>query len=43
MADVEMLENASPFDLLQFSPSLNIDFPNDAKAPTIYWAGIGFA
>ena len=42
MADVEMLKNASPFDLLLFSPSLNIDFPNDSKAPTIYWAGIAF-
>ena len=42
MADVEMLKNVSPFDLLQFSPSLNIDFPNNAKAPTIYWAGIAF-
>ena len=43
MDDVEMLKNASPFDLLQFSPSLNIDFPKDGKAPTIYWAGIAFA
>jgi hypothetical protein len=39
MDDVEMLKNAEPFDLLRFSPSLNIDFPKDAKAPTVYWAG----
>ena len=37
--DAEMLKNASPGELLRFSPSLNIDFPKDAEAATIYWAG----
>jgi hypothetical protein len=37
--DAEMLKNAEPHDLLRFSPSLNIDFPKDAEAPTMYWAG----
>lgn len=34
-----MLKKASQAELLLFSPSLIIDFPRDADAPTIYWAG----
>ena len=37
--DAQMLKNTSPTELLRFSPSLNIDFPKEAKAPTVYWAG----
>jgi hypothetical protein len=37
--DAQMLRKASQADLLLFSPSLNIDFPRDADASTIYWAG----
>jgi hypothetical protein len=37
--DAQMLRKASQTELLLFSPSLNIDFPRDAEAPTIYWAG----
>jgi hypothetical protein len=39
MDDAEMLKNASPGELPRFSPSLNIDFPKDAEAPTVYWVG----
>jgi hypothetical protein len=39
IADAEMLAKTSPTELLRFSPSLNIDFPKDAEAPTVYWAG----
>jgi hypothetical protein len=39
MDDAQMLRKASQAELLLFSPSLNIDFPKDADAPTIYWAG----
>jgi hypothetical protein len=39
MDEVEMLKNVSPGELLQFSPSLNVDFPKDAEAPTMYWWG----
>jgi hypothetical protein len=39
MDDAEMLKNASPIELIRFSPSLNIDFPKNADAPTVYWAG----
>jgi hypothetical protein len=37
--NAEMPENTEPHDLLRFSPSLNIDFPKNAEAPTLYWAG----
>ena len=37
--DAQMLQKASQAELLLFSPSLNIDFPRDADAPTIYWTG----
>ena len=37
--DAQMLRKASQADLLLFSPSLNVDFPRDADASTIYWAG----
>jgi hypothetical protein len=37
--DAQMLRKASQAELLLFSPSLNIDFPKDADASTIYWAG----
>jgi hypothetical protein len=39
MDDAQMLKNTSPTELLRFSPSLNIDFPKEAKAATVYWAG----
>ena len=39
--DAQMLRKASQTELLLFSPSLNIDFPRDADAPIIYWAGKG--
>jgi len=39
MDDVEMLKKTSSIELSLFSPSLNVDFPKTAKAPTIYWAG----
>jgi hypothetical protein len=37
--DAQMLRKASQAELLLFSPSLNLDFPKDADAPKIYWAG----
>jgi hypothetical protein len=37
--DAQMLKKVSQAELLLFSPALNIDFPRDAEAPTIYWAG----
>jgi hypothetical protein len=37
--DAQMVNKASQAELLLFSPSLNIDFPKDADASTIYWAG----
>ena len=37
--DAQMLRKASQAELLLFSPSLNIDFPRDAEASTMYWAG----
>src|SRR5215468_1344249 len=37
-AEIETLKNTSPFDLLQVSPRLRIDFPKGAKVPTVYWA-----
>jgi hypothetical protein len=39
--DAQMLRKATQAELLLFSPSLNIDFPRDADAPKIYWAGKG--
>jgi hypothetical protein len=39
MDDAEMLKNVSPGELLRFSPSLNVDFPKNAEAPTMYWWG----
>jgi hypothetical protein len=39
--DAQMLRKATQAELLLFSPSLNIDFPKDADAPKIYWAGKG--
>ena len=39
--DAQMLRKATQAELLLFSPSLNIDFPKDVIAPTIYWAGKG--
>lgn len=37
--DAQMLRKATQAELLLFSPSLNIDFPKDADAPKLYWAG----
>jgi phage terminase large subunit GpA-like protein len=41
VGDAQMLRKATQAELLLFSPSLNIDFPRDADAPKIYWAGKG--
>jgi hypothetical protein len=40
-SDAQMLRKASQAEPLLFSPSLNIDFPKNADALTIYWAGKG--
>jgi hypothetical protein len=37
--DAQMLKKASQAELLRFAPSLNIDFPKDADAPSVYWGG----
>src|SRR5579863_8256086 len=33
------LAQLAPFELLGASPCLRIDFPKEAKTPTVYWAG----
>jgi hypothetical protein len=37
--EIERLKACSPFELLQFSPRLQKDFPKDAKRPTFAWVG----
>jgi len=36
-AQIEALKKTSPFELLQFSPRLQRDYPKGAKAPTVRW------
>ena len=36
-AEIEMLKEASPFDLMRFTPRLQRDFPNRGKAPRLIW------
>jgi len=36
-AEIEALKATDHFDLRQFSPRLQHDFPKDAKVPTVYW------
>jgi hypothetical protein len=36
--DVALLKDTTPIGLLRFTPSLNIDFPKEAKTPKVYWA-----
>jgi hypothetical protein len=38
MAEVDLLKQASPLELLQALPSLRSDFPKGAKSPKVYWA-----
>ena len=33
------LSEASPFELLEFSPRLQSDFPKEADKPKVYWVG----
>jgi hypothetical protein len=37
--EIERLKARAPFELLQFSPRLQKDFPKDAKRPTFGWVG----
>jgi hypothetical protein len=37
--EIERLKACSPFELLQFSPRLQKDFPKDAKRPKFGWVG----
>jgi len=36
---LEILRKATPEELLQFSPSLNVDFPKEAESHIVYWTG----
>ena len=37
IGDGEELARLAPFALLKLSPRLSIDFPKEAKSPTVYW------
>ena len=37
--DIQTLKKSSQFELLQFFPRLQIDFPKEAKNPKIWWNG----
>src|SRR5262249_3412112 len=41
-AEIEALKATDHFDLRQFSPRLQHDFPKDAKVPTVYWVRRAF-
>ena len=37
--DIDKLKNSSIFELTQFTPRLQKDYPKDADKPRIYWVG----
>jgi hypothetical protein len=37
--DAALFSRSTPIDLLDVMPCLRVDYPRDAEAPSVYWAG----